>query len=65
MIYAFIYWTFLYWFKKDKEVFKCLFEYGNKKAGHMHYWKGMKQATTNFTFSWEKRNIALRALTLE
>ena len=31
----------------------------------MHYWKGIKQTTTNCTSSREKRNIALRSLSLE
>ena len=31
----------------------------------MHYWKGIKQKTTNFTSPREKGNIALRSLSLE
>ena len=31
----------------------------------MHYWKGIKQAATNFTSPMEKGNIALRSLSLE
>ena len=50
---------------RNKELFKCLFEYCNEKAGDMHYWKGIKQAATNFTSPTEKGNIALRSLSLE
>ena len=49
---------------RNKKLFKCLFEYCNKKTGDMHYWKGIKQ-TTEFTSPREKGNIALRSLSLE